>query len=120
MAFAFLVGLSWFGFKQYRHRMDCKQRDAASEQLLERIERDARDQLKRGTKLAGVKRFFAEHNIPFHSANSYVSGGIRTPRCGPLGCDSAAALIGVRVELDADGTVNGEPTVTLALVTNCQ
>ena len=43
----------------------------------------------------------------------YTTGG-----CSPFGCGSDRLLIGVRVRVDADGTVIGEPEV-VSMYTDC-
>ena len=67
---------------------------------------------------------YKEHEIPFEVlrfgdrgfqaiGTLYTMGG-----CAPLGCGTDAALIGVRVQVDAEGTVTGEPEV-VDMYTNC-
>ena len=117
-AVAFLIGLGLFELKGNKRRTECSQRNAAFGQQVESIKQDARARLKRGTKWDEVRKFFADHNFPFHSTKSDVSGEIYASGCAPTGCGSDEALIGMRVELDADGNVRDEPTI-VALYTNC-
>ncbi len=117
-AVAFLIGLGWFELKEHKRRTECRQRNAAFGERIESIKQNARARLKRGTKWDEVRKFFADHDIPFHSTKSDVSGEIYTSGCAPTGCGSDAALIGIRVELDADGNVRDDPTV-VGLYTNC-
>lgn len=117
-AVAFLIGLGWFELKQHKRRTECSQRNVAFGEQIESIKQDARARLTRGTKWDEVRKFFADHHIPFHSTKSDVSGEIYTSGCAPTGCGSDAALVGIRVELDADGNVKDEPTV-VGFYTNC-
>jgi hypothetical protein len=83
-------------------------------------------QLKIGTKKADVTRFYTEHKIPFEvvswgfkDGGSEAMGTIETiGGCAPLGCGTDNALIGVRVKVDADGTVIGEPEV-ISIYSDC-
>ena len=112
----------WFGVNQYR----CQRRNAAFARRIESIKQDAHDQLRIGTKKADVARFYAEHKIPFEVVSLpfkdgraeaigtlYTVGG-----CAPLGCGTDNALIGVRVKVDAGGTVTGEPEI-VSIYTDC-
>ena len=119
-AIVFVAGIGWFGIKQYR----CKQRNAAFSRRVKIVEQDAHKQLKVGTKKDEVARFYTEHEIPFEIVRFedvgfeafgtlYTIGG-----CAPLGCGTDNALIGVRVKVDADGTVTGEPEV-VDMYTDC-
>lgn len=101
----------------------CQRRNAAFEQRIRNIEKDAHDQLKIGTKKTDVARFYTEHKIPFEVVS--WAGGFQAlgtlftiGGCSPLGCGTDAALIGVRVKVDADGTVVGKPEV-VSMYTNC-
>jgi hypothetical protein len=106
------VGVGWFGLRQYRRHIDCQQRNAAFERRIETIKQDAHEQLKIGTRKADVNRFFIGHGIPFDITRSEAIGTLNTTGgCAPLGCGTDRALIGVRVKIDADGTVTGEPVV---------
>ena len=120
VAIVLVVGIGWFGTKQYR----CTRRNAASSRRVKIVEQDAHRQLKVGSLKAEVARFYAEHEIPFEVVRFtdigfeaigtlYSKGG-----CAPLGCGTDDALIGVRVKVDADGTVTGEPEV-VDMYTNC-
>src|SRR6266478_3759226 len=112
--------VGWVGTKQYR----CKKRNAEFSRRIEIVEKDAREQLKVGTKKDSVVRFYKEHEIPFEVVRwdnkefqaigtLYTVGG-----CAPLGCGTDNALIGVRVRVDAEGTVTEEPKV-VNMYTNC-
>jgi hypothetical protein len=112
--------VGWFGTKQYR----CKRRNAEFSRRIEIVEKDAREQLKVGTKKDAVARFYEEHEIPFEVfrfddrafqaiGTLYAVGG-----CAPLGCGTDDALIGVRVKVDAEGTVTEKPEV-VDMYTNC-
>jgi hypothetical protein len=112
--------VGWFGTKQYR----CKRRNAEFSRRIEAVEKDAHEQLKAGTKKDAVARFYGEHGIPFSVVRFDETGfqAIGTLNtiggCAPLGCGTDDALIGVRVQVDAEGTVTGEPKV-VNMYTNC-
>jgi hypothetical protein len=120
IGFAIVVtaGLGWFGLKQYRSLIACKERGAVFARRVKSIEQDAHERLKIGTKRDDVSRFFAEHGIPFTIVESEAIGTLQTSGCAPFGCGTDSALIGVRVKLDRTGTVTGEPTV-VDLYTDC-
>ena len=123
---AVLAGSGCAGMK-----LHCQQRNADLGRRIESIKQDAHEQLKRGAKKADVARFYTQHKIPFEVVSwpfkdsesqvtgteaigtLYTSGG-----CPPFGCGSDRLLIGVRVRVDADGTVIGEPEV-VSLYTDC-
>jgi hypothetical protein len=114
-----IVGVSWFGLRQY----NCQQRNAAFRRQIETIKRDAHAQIKVGTKKPDVVQFFARHNIPFtisefSISESLASGFTHTSGCAPFGCGSDVAVINVRVKLDEAGTAAEEPTV-VGMYTNC-
>jgi hypothetical protein len=113
-----IAGLSWFGLKQYRSQIGCKQRSAAFARQIESIKHDAHEQLKIGTKKADVARFFAEHSIPFTFSESGARGTLLTSGCAPFACGSDSALIGVRVKLDPTGTVT-EEAIVIGMYTDC-
>lgn len=112
-------------------KLHCRQRNADFARRIERIKQDAHKQLKIGTKKDDVARFYTEHKIPFEIVSwpfkdgesvvtgteaigtLYTNGG-----CPPFGCGSDRALIGVRVRVDADGTVIGKPDV-VSIYTDC-
>ena len=85
---------------------------------VESIKHDANEKLSIGTKSGDVTRFFAEHGIPLQIAESEATGTLYTLGCGPLGCGTDSALIGVRVKLDSAGAVAEEAEV-VALYTDC-
>ncbi len=105
----------------------CKQRAADFEARVNRIKADAKATLKPGTKKADVASFFASENIPvtFFSADPdrgqeaegtiYVTGDAA---CSSGACGDDSALIGVRVELDENGTVQSDPVV-VGMYTDC-
>lgn len=120
-----------FGFGCAGMKLHCRQRNVDITQRIESIKKDAHEQLKLGTKKADVVRFYTEHKIPFEVVSwpfkdgeslvtgteaigtLYTNGG-----CPPFGCGSDRLLIGVRVRVDADGTVIGEPEV-VSMYTDC-
>ena len=83
------------------------------------MKQDARELLKIGTRKAGVSQFFSEHGMTFSVLGSEAIGQLYTTGgCEPIACGTDRALIGVRVEIDADGTVTGEPEV-VAMYVDC-
>ena len=91
------------------HHAACKERAAALQARSEALERDAREQLKIGTKKEAVIGFFKEHNIPVTFTPNEASGTISVMGCAPSGCGSDAAILGVRVGVDQAGTVISAP-----------
>ena len=98
--------------QQERSKASCEQRNAAFERRIETIRQDAREQLKIGTKKVEISEFFVKHNMPFAITGFEAIGTLYTTGgCAPRGCGTDRASIGVRVKIDADGTVIGEPEV---------
>ncbi len=85
----------------------------------ESLEREARESLKIGTKRDGVIRFFESQKIPVRFDRTeaigeiYIHGG-----CAPKGCGTDDMLLGLRVKVDATGTVLSEPVVA-SMFTEC-
>jgi hypothetical protein len=100
-----VAAVSWFALKLCRAQIACNKRGAAFALRVETIEHDANEKLSIGTKSGDVSRFFAEHGIPLDVVQSEAIGTLYTVGCGPLGCGTDSALIGVRVKLDAAGAV---------------
>ena len=96
----------------------CKQRAAAYSARTDTLRKDASEQLKIGTRKEEVARFFQQHGLPVDFAGGEASGTIHVSGCAPSGCGSDDALLGLRVKVDAKGTVIGEPVVG-AIYTNC-
>lgn len=117
-AIFFMVGLSWLVWNRIR----CQLRGAAFARRIERIKRDAQEQLKIGTEKAAVAHFFADHDIPLTVSNmlgaTYATGTIYTTGCAPFGCGTDSALIGVRVKIDPGGNTMEKPEV-VDLYTDC-
>ena len=121
LAVILVVGYVLFGWMFYRYQStDCKERGKAYGIRVERLKRDARITLRIGTHQEDVIRFFQENGLPvsFDKGLSEYEGTIYTKGCGPAGCGSDDALLGLRVKVDSTGTVVGEPVVG-ALYTNC-
>jgi hypothetical protein len=119
-----VAGVSLFGLRQGLRQIDCKKRNEAFSLRVEIVEQDAHKQLKVGSKKDDVTRFYTQHKIPFQVVwlkdvgfeaigTLYTVGG-----CAPLGCGTNSALIGVRVRVDSDGTVTGEPEI-VSMYTDC-
>jgi hypothetical protein len=103
----------------------CKQRAADFQARVKRIEANAKISLKPGTKKADVTRFFASEKIPMDSyqiaGRNEVSGQIYVKglaECAGVACGDDSALIGVRVDVDENGTVVSGPVV-VGMYTNC-
>jgi hypothetical protein len=102
------------------------QAEAADFQAKEqRIEANAKISLKPGTKKAGVIAFFASEKIPMNSyqiaGRNEVSGEIYVKgiaECASVACGDDAAMIGVRVNVDENGTVVSDPVV-VGMYTDC-
>jgi len=103
----------------------CKQRADEFNAREERIERDANNSLKIGTKKDDVIRFFAMEDIPVafdqiagrHEATGTISFK-GDAACRSIACGDDSALIGVRVDVDESGTVQSKPVV-VGMMTDC-
>lgn len=103
----------------------CKQRAADFRARVDRIKATARTSLKPGTKKADVKAFFDAEKISMNfaqfagrnqvSGQTYVKG---LPECASVACGDDSTLIGVRVDVDENGTVVSDPVV-VELYTDC-
>ena len=113
-----VVAVSWFALKLSRNQIACNKRGAAFAQRVESIKHDANEKLSIGTRSSDVSQFFAEHGIPLQVVESEAIGTLYSVGCGPLGCGTDSALIGVRVKLDSVGTVAEKPEV-VGMYTNC-
>jgi len=113
-----VAAVSWFAIKLYRDQIACNKRSAAFALRVESIEHDANEKLSIGTKSGDVARFFVEHGIPLQIVGSEAIGTLYTSGCGPLGCGTDSALIGLRVKLDSAGAVTEKPTV-VGMYTDC-
>jgi hypothetical protein len=103
----------------------CKQRAADFQARVKRIEANTKISLKPGTKQADVTSFFASEKIPMDSyqiaGRNEVSGQIYVKglaECANVACGDDSALIGVRVDVDENGTVVSDPVV-VGMYTNC-
>jgi hypothetical protein len=103
----------------------CKQRSADFQARVERIKVEAKASLKPGTKRADVVSFFASEKIPVDfyqtpvgseaSGQIYVTG---LTECSSAACGDDSSLIGVRVDVDGNGTVVSDPVV-VGMYTDC-
>jgi hypothetical protein len=100
------------------HSTACKQRGVAYAARVEKLKKDAHQNLKIGAKKEDVTRFFAENGIPLSFFEGEATGTIYTTGCAPSGCGSDDALLGLKVKVDEAGTVISEPVVG-AIYTNC-
>ena len=103
----------------------CKERGDAFQAKVALIRREAEDSLKVGTRKDAIVRFFASENISLNfdqiGARQEAIGTVYLkglPECENMACGDDSALIGVRVNIDADGTVLSDPVVT-GMYTNC-
>jgi hypothetical protein len=106
-----MVGLGWVALKLGRAQIACNRRSAAFALQVKSVEHDANQKLTIGTKSADVSRFFAERGFPLDLIQSEAIGTLYTEGCGPVGCGTDRALIGVRVKLDSAGAVTEKPVV---------
>jgi len=113
-----VAAVSWFALKLGREQIACNKRGTAFALRVESIGRDANEKLSIGTKSGDVAPFFAEHGIPLQIVESEAIGTLYTSGCGPLGCGTDSALIGVRVKLDSEGAVTEKPKV-VGMYTDC-
>lgn len=103
----------------------CKVRAADFQARVNRIKADAKASLKPGASKADVAAFFASEKMPMDSmkigGRNQVSGQIYVkglPECASAACGDDSALIGVRVDVDENGTVVSEPVV-IGMYTDC-
>src|ERR1700677_226259 len=103
----------------------CKARAAEFMTKVELIQRDAKSSLKVGARKGDVVRFFASENVPLpfdNAGRGYEATGTLyfkgLAACESLACGDDSALIGLRVKVDADGTVLSDPVV-IGMSTNC-
>ena len=103
----------------------CKQRALDFQSRVKQIEANAKMSLKLGTKKADVTAFFASENIPMGSykmaGKNVASGQIfitGLTECASVACGDDSALIGVRVDVDENGTVVSDPVV-VGMYTDC-
>ena len=103
----------------------CKQRAADFEAREKRIEANAKISLKPGTKKADVTAFFASEKIPMDSyqiaGRRMISGQVYVKgltECSSVACGDDSAMIGVRVNVDENGTVVSDPVV-VGMYTDC-
>lgn len=103
----------------------CRQRGADFQARVQQIRAHAQASLRRGTREADVTRFFESEKIPMESyrvaGRNEVSGQIYfagLAECASVACGDDAALIGVRVDVDENGTVVGDPVV-VGMYMNC-
>lgn len=85
---------------------------------MRQIEANAKMSLKPGTKKADVTAFFASEKIPMGfykiAGQNAASGQIfitGLTECASVACGDDSALIGVRVDVDENGTVVSDPVV---------
>jgi|SRR5215831_1085224 len=113
-----VAAVSLFTVRLCRDQIACNKRGAAFALQVESIERDANKKLSVGTKSSDISRFFVEHGVPLEIVGSEAFGTLYTVGCGPLGCGTDSALIGVRVKLDSSGAVAEKPAV-VGMYTDC-
>jgi hypothetical protein len=123
----------WIYFAQVETRLmlhppppRCKMRQAEFNSQADRLEANAMKLLKMGTKKREVVQFFESENIPvtfepldqgYEAVGTiYLKGDAG---CFSLACGDDAALIGVRVDVDEEGTVISAPVVVGPMYTDC-
>ena len=112
-------------FAVHRTPPQCKKRADEFQAKVEIIRRDARSSLQVGTKKDGVARFFASENIALTfdriGQDNEATGTIYfkgIAECENVACGDDSSLIGVRVKVDANGTVISDPVV-IGMYTDC-
>lgn len=122
VALIFAGGISayrQFGWIFFRyHDAACRQRGSVLASRYETLKRDAHTKLRIGTPREDVVRFFKEEGLPISFLRDEYAGTIYLNGCAPPGCGSDAALIGLRVKVDGDGAVAGEPDIG-SIYTDC-
>jgi hypothetical protein len=102
------------------HPVGCEKVTGAATARVDALKREAHEGLKIGMKKDAVIRFYASQTIPLtfdrHQASGeiYIHGG-----CAPKGCGTDRLLVGLRVNVDAAGTVSAEPDV-VTFFADCQ
>jgi len=112
-------------FAVHRTPPQCKKRADEFQTKVEVIQQGARTSLQVGAKKDDVARFFASENIPLTfdriGSDSEATGTIYfkgITECENIACGDDSSLIGVRVKVDANGTVLSEPVV-IGMYTDC-
>ena len=82
------------------------------------MKRDSAETLKVGARKDVVVRFFQDNGIPPIIGGNEITGTIYLKGCSPAGCGSDTGLLGLRVEVDKEGTVTSKPSLG-ALYTDC-
>jgi hypothetical protein len=123
LAIALICVLGWLGLDRYRSWTACKRREAEFDHRADVLERDADQRLGIGTKKSEVIQFFAEHGLPIEfleiGTQFVATGQVYTTGCAPaFACGSDRALLGLRVEVDPQGTVKSKPQV-VPMYTDC-
>lgn len=95
-----------------------QRRGAALRGRVEKLTRDAREQLVIGTKEDDVKRFFQANGIPVNFDANEATGIVHAQGCAPSGCASDKATVRIGVRVDGQGTVVGEPVIR-SMYTDC-
>lgn len=115
---ALLLTMSCAGYLYRYHNAACKQRGTALRGRVEKLTRDAREQLVIGTKEDDVKRFFQSNGIPVNFDANEATGIVHAQGCAPSGCASDKATVRIGVRVDGQGTVVGEPVIR-SMYTDC-
>jgi hypothetical protein len=114
---AFIAGAIWLE----RRHLACQRRGADFSRQVEEIRRGASEEMKVGASKADVGRFYEKRGIHFQLIQvTYPEaiGTIFTTGCSPFGCGTDVAFIVVRVRLNPEGVVSGQPQV-LSGYKNC-
>ena len=121
--FRFLVWEAYLSVRPIPSK--CKQRGDEFQAKVARIRSEAKASLRRGVSKADVAHFFASESIPvdfYQVAGHYeMSGQIYVKglaECVNIACGDDSALIGVRVDVDENGTAITDPQV-VGMYTNC-
>jgi len=108
---ALMLSMSCAGCLYRYHNAACTQRGTALQARVERLKRDAHEQLPIGTKKDAVKHFFQANEIPVIFDGDEATGIFHAQGCAPSGCGSDSAEVRIGVGVDSNGTVVAEPVI---------
>ena len=96
----------------------CKQRGVLLDEIVQRLEKSAKAQLRIGSGKDSVIRFLNENGFKPEYIQNEIQGEVIVTGCAPPGCGTDDVLVGVRVEVNGQGTVVSEPVV-VTMYTSC-
>lgn len=118
-AIAIALLLTFASCVPHYHPAGCEKVTDVATAREEALKREALESLKIGTKKDAVIRFFESQKIPVRFDRNEAIGEIHIHGgCAPKGCGTDDLLLGLRVDVDAAGTVLSEPVV-VGMFTDC-